>query len=72
MIGALLSLALVWAGFSAVLWTLQSDAKGGLIDISWRDRAVALLWLPLLIGLGLWSLACWIHDSFRCFGGRCA
>lgn len=48
------------------LWQIQSRAtRGGVIDIDWRDRCVALFWSPLCGWLLLYSAICWAWDAVR-------
>lgn len=48
-----------------LLWRVQSGAKGGVIDIGFRDRCVALFWSPLLGWFLLYGLLCWAWDAMR-------
>jgi hypothetical protein len=66
MMSFVLCLLLFWAISAAFLWLLQSEAACGAIHIGWRDRLAALFCLPLLIGLTIWTLLCWVHDRGRC------
>lgn len=66
MIRAFLVLLILWALGSGLLWTVQSRAVGSCIDIGWRDRAVALFWLPLTLFLILWGVLLWAYDRGRC------
>lgn len=66
MIRAALILAIVWALGSHMLWRSQSAAKGCVIDIGPRDRAVALFWLPLLCLLALAAALQWLWSKRSC------
>ena len=61
-----LILLIIWALGSYGLWTVMSRARGSMIDIGWRDRAVALFWLPLLVVTFVLSACVWLYDRGRC------
>lgn len=60
MSGLIVILSLVHVTIAATLWRLQSDArKSDLIDISGKDRCIALFWSPLCGWLLLYGLVTW-------------
>lgn len=59
-------LIILWIVGSYLLWGIQSRADGHVITIGRKDRAIALLWLPLCIGFAIWGLILWAWDKGRC------
>lgn len=57
---------LVWAVGSYLLWGVMSRADGHVITIGYRDRAIALFWLPLCVAFALWALLHWAWEKGRC------
>ncbi|MGE4323987.1 MAG: hypothetical protein AB7E60_13290 [Sphingobium sp.] len=65
MIRLCLGVLIVWALGAWLLWGAMSRASGSVIDIGWRDRGIALFWLPLAVVLAAWSALSWACDWGR-------
>lgn len=62
----LLIMLILWMLGSYLLWKIQSDAKGTVVEVGVRDRLIALFWLPMLLLCGAWNLLTWAYDRGRC------
>lgn len=61
LVAVLIALAIIHALGARALWRAQ-DAAAHIIGLGWRDRAAALLWLPLLLWSLALSFALWLWD----------